>query len=130
MVSLRLSIKVISVVSTMMLARLLTPADFGLMALVSSCYAMVELIRAFGFDIALIQNQQASREHYDTAWTMNIIFALLASSVIVFLSAIISNFYDDPRLTSALLVIALIIFIDGFWNIGTVEFKKQLNFKQ
>lgn len=130
MVSLRLSIKVISVVSTMMLARLLTPADFGLMALVSSCYAMVELIRAFGFDIALIQNQQASREHYDTAWTMNIIFALLASSVIVVLSAIISNFYDDPRLTSALLVIALIIFIDGFWNIGTVEFKKQLNFKQ
>ena len=79
MVALRFCVKGISIISIMILARLLSPEDFGLMALASSIYIMVELIRAFGFSTALIQKQDAERAHYDTAWTMQIIFALLSS---------------------------------------------------
>lgn len=86
MVGLRLSLKSISIISTMILARLLTPLDFGLMALVSSIYAMIELFKAFSFDMALIQNQKTAREHYDTAWTLNIIFSVIASFFIAFCS--------------------------------------------
>ena len=130
MVGLRLSLKSISIISTMILARLLTPLDFGLMALVSSIYAMIELFKAFSFDMALIQNQKTAREHYDTAWTLNIIFSVIASFFIVLCSKPLSHYYEDPRLTSALLIIALTVLIDGFNNVGTVEFRKQLNFSK
>lgn len=130
LVGLRLSLKSISILSTTILARLLTPEDFGLMALVSSIYAMIELIKAFSFDMALIQNQKTNNDHYDTAWTLNIISSCLASLFIVSVSSFISYYYHDGRLNTALMVIALMVFIDGFSNIGTVEFRKQLNFSQ
>lgn len=130
MVGLRLSLKSISIVSTMILVRLLTPADFGLMALASSVYAVVELFKAFSFDMALIQNQKTDRAQYDTAWSLNIIFSIIGSLGIVLAAKPISEFYNEPRLVSSLLMIALLVFIDGFSNIGTVEFRKQLNFSK
>jgi O-antigen/teichoic acid export membrane protein len=130
MILLRFSVKGIGIISTIILAHLLAPEDFGLIALASSIYAMVELIRAFGFDIALIQNQQATKEHYNTAWTMNILFAIVASTIILLSSHYISTYYHEPRLVNILYIIAFIILIDGFNNIGTVEFRKQLNFTQ
>lgn len=130
MIAVRLSVKIISILSTMILARLLTPADFGLMALVSSIYALIELLKGFGFDMALIQNQQSDQSHYDTAWTLSIIFSIIASILIWLFGEKISWYYHDSRLESALVIIALLVFIDGFNNIGTVEFRKNLNFQK
>ncbi len=130
MVALKFSIKGISVISTMILARLLTPDDFGLMALASAVYAMVNIIREFGFDTALIQNQRADRTHYDTAWTMEVIFAITAASIIMSVSDITADFYGDERLSDVLKMMAVIIFINGFNNIGVVEFRKKLSFNK
>lgn len=130
MVLLRFCIKGIATVSTMILARLLMPEDFGLMALASSIYAMIELIRAFGFDTALIQNQKAGRDHYDTAWTMQVIFSLLASSALITVSDIAASYYSDPRLAGVLRMMAFIIMLNGFNNIGVVEFRKKLTFNK
>jgi len=106
----------------------LTPDDFGIMALAGSVYALVELIRAFGFDTALIQKQNANRGHYDTAWTMQVIFSLAASALLVLISNLVAEFYNDERLVDVLKMMAIIIMINGFDNIGIVEFRKQLNF--
>ncbi len=130
MVFLKFSIKGISIVSTVILARLLTPDAFGLMALASSIYAMVELMRAFGFDTALIQNQNAEREHYDTAWTMQIIFSLIASATIIAVSNISAEYYGDERLAAILQMMAIVILVSGFNNIGVVEFRKKMTFKK
>jgi len=130
MVALKFSIKGLSIISTMILARLLTPDDFGLMALASAVYAMVNIIREFGFDTALIQNQNANRGHYDTAWTMEIIFAITAASIIVVASDYIANYYSDARLSDVLKMMAVIILVNGFKNIGVVEFRKKLTFNK
>ncbi|MDX2367601.1 MAG: lipopolysaccharide biosynthesis protein [Colwellia sp.] len=130
MVALRFCVKGISIISIMILARLLTPEDFGLMALASSIYIMVELIRAFGFSTALIQKQDAERAHYDTAWTMQIIFALLSSSILYGVSDIAADYYSDDRLIAILEVLSVIIVINGFNNIGVVEFRKQMTFNR
>ncbi len=130
MVALKFSIKGISVLSTMILARLLKPDDFGLMALASAVYAMVNIIREFGFDTALIQNQKANRSHYDTAWTMEVIFAITAASIITAVSDFTASFYGDERLSDVLKMMAVIILINGFNNIGVVEFRKKLSFNK
>jgi len=58
------------------LARLLIPADFGLVAMAMSVIAIVELATAFSFEMALIQKADPVREHFDTAWTLNILIAV------------------------------------------------------
>ena len=65
----------IGIVSVVILARLLVPADFGLVAMATAIIAIVELLSAFNFDMALIQSQQATQAHYDTAWTLNVVMA-------------------------------------------------------
>ena len=65
----------IGIVSTLILARLLTPADFGLVGMAMSVVSLIELMGAFGFDTALIQQPRTDRDRYDTAWTFNIIFS-------------------------------------------------------
>src|SRR5262245_40195826 len=57
MVLLRLSDRSIGLVSTMFLARLLVPADFGLVAMAMSVVAALEIMSTFSFDLALIQNR-------------------------------------------------------------------------
>jgi lipopolysaccharide exporter len=130
MLALRFCVKGISIVSIMILARLLTPEDFGLMALATSVYALVELFRAFGFSTALIQKQNASRAHYDSAWTMQVIFAILSASLLMVISKMASEYYGDLRLINILYTMAAIIFISGFKNIGVVQFKKEMTFNR
>src|SRR5450755_2679114 len=76
MVLFRLFDRSIGIVSTTVLARLLVPADFGLVAMAMSVIAIVELATAFSFEMALIQKPDPLREHFNTAWTLNILVAL------------------------------------------------------
>src|SRR3954466_13285443 len=88
--------RVIGIVSTVILARLLLPADFGLVALATSLLALLALLTAFGFDLALIQNRQAGRCHFDTVWTFNVIFGLAIALVLAFAASPVARFYNEP----------------------------------
>ena len=79
MIGLRLSMRGIGVVSMVVLARLLVPADFGLAAMATALAGALAAMSDFGFQVALIQNQAADRRHYDTAWTLDIIRGLLVA---------------------------------------------------
>lgn len=120
--------KVVGLISTLILARLLAPSDFGLVAMASSIVALTELMGAFGFDTALIQRQNASREHYDTAWTFNVIFGFAIACALIILTIPAATFYNEPRLTSIIPLLAIGALISGMENIGTVAFRKELNF--
>jgi len=130
MVALRFSIKGIGLISTLILVRLLSPENFGLMALAMSVYAMIELMQAFGFNTALIQNQKSTREHYDTAWTLQIFFGLFASSLIILISDYAADFYGDHRISAILKVMGLLFLINAFANIGVVKFSKEMDFNK
>lgn len=118
----------IGLLSTLILARLLVPSDFGLVAMASSVVALTELMGAFGFDTALIQRQDARREHYDTAWTFTVILGLVIAIALVLLAAPAAAFYRDPRLETIIPILALGALISGCENIGTVAFRKELDF--
>jgi PST family polysaccharide transporter len=85
--------------SGILLARLLTPADFGLIAMVSSCVGLVAVIQDLGLNQAMIQRPEISRAQ------MSALFWLSAGSGLVFAVALalcapgISWFFKEPRLT-------------------------------
>ncbi|MBI5618906.1 MAG: lipopolysaccharide biosynthesis protein [Gammaproteobacteria bacterium] len=128
MVALRLSIKFIGLISMTILARVLMPADFGLVTLAATVYGFIELLRAFGFDTALIQRQRTSREHYDTAFTMRLIFSTAGALLLVAIASAAARYYRNPDLTDVLRAMAGLFFLEGLTNIGVVEFQKQLTF--
>lgn len=118
----------VGTISTIILARLLVPEDFGLVALAGSLAAMLALLRSFSFDIVLIQRQSADREEYDTAWTLNAALSAMIAAVLVGGAFPFAWIYGDPRLVGIVWLIALAKLIEGFENIGIVNFRKDLLF--
>lgn len=118
----------IGFISTLVLARLLLPADFGLIAMATSILAALDLMGAFSFDIALIQNQNAARRHYDTAWTFEVVLGLLKAAGMVILAVPAAAFFLEPRVEFVMYALALCTAVQGFDNIGIVAFQKDLEF--
>src|SRR3546814_7473042 len=88
--------------------------------------AAVSVFGEFGLELALIQNQKAQRSHYDTAWTLGLLRGLCAAAIIALLAEQLAAFFDDPRLETVVLVLALAPLLEGFYNIGTVAFRQNL----
>jgi lipopolysaccharide exporter len=128
MVALRFSVKGIGLVSTLILVRILTPEDFGLVAIAMSFFALLELIAKFGFETVIIQKQNPSREHYDTAWSFNVLFGILACLLTICVSGQVAKFYEIQKLKPLLMVVSLLFIFNGLQNIGVVEFRKKLSF--
>ena len=115
-------------ISTMVLARLLVPADFGIVAMATSLIALLELFYAFGLDVALIQRVNATRVHFDTVWTLNVAAGVAIAMCLVILAWPLSHFYHEPRLVKLVCVLALGSAVQGFENVGVVYFRKEMNF--
>lgn len=128
MVLARLATRVIGVISTLVLARFLMPEDFGLIAMATSIVAVIELLRAFGFDTVLIQKQQAGKEHYDTAWTFNVIVGIAAGLIVLLLSVPATVFYGESRIVPIMCLLAAGLAIQGFENVGIIDFRKYMRF--
>jgi O-antigen/teichoic acid export membrane protein len=120
----------LGLISTIILARLLLPSDFGLVAMAMSIIAVLELLSAFNFDVVLIQNQQADRKQYDTAWTFNVLFGLGSALLLAILALPASHFYNEPRLDLVIYFLAIGYFAQGFENIGVVDFRKTMQFNK
>lgn len=128
MVGVRWSHRLLGLISVMILARLLTPHDFGTVAVVMSFVSVVDAFFDFGFDAVLIKNQDARPEDFDTTWTMRLIKTLLFALMVALLSPLVASYANAPETVSVGLVIAATIAIRGFDNIGTIQFQKDLEF--
>lgn len=129
-VTMRWSIRGLGFISSAILARLLIPEDFGLVAIVLVIYGFLALIFDFGVNWALIQNNKATDDHFDTAWTLRLLEALVTAALLVGFSSLIASLYGDIRLEAICQILAVGTAIRGFENIGTVKFLKEMRFSK
>ena len=120
----------IALVSTLILVRLLAPEDFGVIAMAMVFVQGLELLTAFGFDIVLIQKQETTRVHYDTAWTFKICFGALSATLLLLIAPFAADFYMKPELTLIIRALALGFLIRSFENIAIVDFRKFMQFNK
>jgi len=130
MVLAKLAERSLGLISTLILARVLLPPDFGIVAMAMSFVALLELITAFGFDTTLIQKQTSDRDHYDTAWTFNILLGGVVAVLMVLCAPAIANFYREPALTLVIVALAIGSVTQGFQNIGVVAFRSEMQFNK
>jgi O-antigen/teichoic acid export membrane protein len=128
MVLFKMAERSLGLISTLILVRVLAPTDFGIVAMAISFIAMAELLSAFGFDIALIHNQNASESHYHTAWTCNLVLGLLITTVMIAAAQPVASFYGRPEVFWVVVALGFGATLTGMENIGVVAFRKDLQF--
>ncbi|MBK8376016.1 MAG: oligosaccharide flippase family protein [Sphingomonadales bacterium] len=127
-VTMRWTDRLIGLVSTLILARLLVPEDFGIVAMASVVVGLIDTVLDLGVGSALIQNRDAGREEFDTAWTLRIAQAVTGALIIGLTAPYAADYFRDPRVLDVIRVMALTILIGGFENIGIVAFQKNMEF--
>ena len=119
----------IQFISGIILARLLTPYDYGCIGMLAIFMTLAEAFIDGGFGSALIQKKQPTQEDYSTIFWWNLGMALLMYAILFVSAPAISNFYDIPLLCDVLRVQGLVLFIYAFNIVQRNQLKKKLNFK-
>lgn len=119
----------IQFISGIILARLLTPYDYGCIGMLSIFMVLAEAFIDGGFGSALIQKKKPTQEDYSTIFWWNMGMALLMYAILFVSAPAISRFYDIPLLCDVLRVQGLVLFIYAFNIVQRNQLKKKLNFK-
>jgi PST family polysaccharide transporter len=128
MVAFRWVDRVVGLFSVAVLARLLTPDDFGVVGYAMLVIGLVDLFTGLSTDAELIRQKDAGRSYYNGAWTMNCLRGLVVALAILGLTRPAVDFFHEPRLASVMLAVAAIPLIQGFENVGIIDFRKRLQF--
>jgi lipopolysaccharide exporter len=120
----------IGLLSTLILVRLLQPADFGLVALATGFIASVDALSAIGVQDALVRAKVLNRAMYDTGFALQVMRGALTALVVALIAEPVGAFFADTRLRLVMLALSAGTLISAFENIGTVDFRRDLMFRK
>lgn len=120
--------RALGLISTLVLVRLLAPDEIGLVALAASFMATVDGLMMLGTEEAVIRHPNPTRAVYDTAFTLNLLRGGVVTLLLLAVASPAAGFFEDPRLFPILLFIATLPLLDGVMNIGTVDFRRDMEF--
>jgi len=117
-------------VTTVILARLLSPSDFGLIAMVMVVIGFVALFNDMGTAAAIIQKKNLSEKILSSVFWVNVAFGVLAMAVLFVLSPLAASFYHEQRVTPFLRVLSLTFFISGLGILQQAILERNLAFNK
>ncbi|HKU53766.1 MAG TPA: lipopolysaccharide biosynthesis protein [Rhizomicrobium sp.] len=128
MIALRWAIRLTGLVSTVILARLLMPSDFGIVAMAMIVVSTLEIFNQTGQKLVLIRLEDPTKEHFDTAWTVSFLIGLAIAAAILAASPLAEFYFHEPKVQPVMQCLALRAILGGLENIGTVHFRRDLKF--
>ncbi len=124
----RVVTRILSFLKIAVLARVLTPSQFGVFGIASLVLAFLEILTETGVNIILIQVKKDIKEYLDSAWVVSIIRGIIIFLGIIVTAPFVASFFKTPDALGILLLISLVPLIRGFINPAEVKFRKELNF--
>ena len=121
---------IISFIVNLVLARLLTPEDFGIIGMLMVFIALASTLIEGGFASALIQKKAPTQEDYSTVFFWNLILSVILFSVLFLSAPAVASFYRLPLLGTVLRVQGIILLFNALNIIQINILRKQLNFKR
>lgn len=119
----------IQLVGLIVLARLLTPADFGLVAMVTSIIGVTSVLSDFGLSIAIMREVELDRTVRDALFYINTTLAATAAVLVWVAAPVIADFYGEPRLEEVTRWLAVFVCVSGLAPQYRAELARQLKFK-
>jgi len=126
----RFALRSIGFINTIILARLLTPDDFGLIALSMLTVGLVVLLFNTDMGQAVLRRKEVNNALLNTAWTLRVIAGISLSVIIFLLAPVSAAYFNDSRILPVMQLIAFQPFIESLNNIGFVLYEKNLEFKK
>lgn len=120
----------VSFIAGIILARLLTPEDYGCIGMLSIFMVLAGAFVDGGFGSALIQKKRPTQEDYSTIFFFNLGMSLLMYVILFVCAPAIARFYKMPILSSVLRVQGLVLIINAFSLIQSNQLRKQFKFKK
>jgi len=128
MVCWRLAARFLGLFSIAILARILVPADFGLISLAYAFSRAIDTTAYLGVDYVLLRGSDFDRDLYSTGFTISIIKSTITATMVACFSHTFAVFFKDPRLEPILYLFALGLVFEGCENLGVIEFRRTLRF--
>lgn len=122
--------KTITATSFIALARLLSPEDFGIIAILFIIPNFLDLITTFGFETSLIQTKDNPTLFFNSLWTFNVIKSFFIFIIIFFSAPIIANFFHIEKALWAVRLSGIFTLVPGFSNVAQLFFFKNIDFKK
>ena len=119
-----------SALSTIVLARLLVPADFGLVALATSMLTILTAFTDLSLSQALVQTRDPTPDHYNTVWSLGVARGLLLALAFAVGAPLAASAYHEPRLGGIMYALAFSAALGGLQNPKLIMLQKQLLFHQ
>src|SRR5438105_2021958 len=119
----------LSLVSTMILARLLTPRDFGLVAMVTTITGFLRVFKDAGLSIATVQRERITHAQVSNLFWINLTVSALCTLVMAASAPLVARFYQNERLISVTLLLAITFLISGSTVQHQALLKRQMRFK-
>ena len=126
----RLATRGISYVRIAILARILTPSQFGAADIVLLTLSITEIFTETGINIFLIQQKEKIDKYISTAWVVSIVRGLLIALVILIFASSITQFFNSQIVYNLLIVSIFVPILRGFINPSVAKFIKDLQFRK
>jgi O-antigen/teichoic acid export membrane protein len=128
--SIRISYQLLSFIRTLIIARFLSPADFGLMGVALLSISLLYTLSETGIAAALVQKKDDISEYLDTAWLIGIVRGFIIFSALFCTADFFAKFFNNPQVAPILKVIAFSPLILSFNSPKTAYFQKDFQFNK
>jgi lipopolysaccharide exporter len=125
---LRITERLFYFIRIIILARILSPEDFGLLGIAMLTMLTIENFTQTGFHSALIQKQQNIAEYLNASWTVGIIRSIILFILLYIGAPYAATFFGVPHAKAIIQVVGVSILLQSFTNIGVIYFQKNLEF--
>ncbi|WP_286796706.1 lipopolysaccharide biosynthesis protein [Psychrobacter sp. UBA6291] len=120
---------ILSLGTTAVLARLLTPEDFGLIGMVATLTALLMVFSDMGLSWATIQRQALSKIQVSNLFWINLFVGLFLWVICIFFSPLVASFYDEPKLTAVTAVLGAGFLLSGLAAQPIALLNRSMNYK-
>jgi O-antigen/teichoic acid export membrane protein len=121
--------KLLFFIRILILARLLTPEDFGLVAIATTAMGFFQNITDIGLIPAVVQGKNITEKQFNAVWTVGIIRSSLISIVMVIAAPLIATIFDEPQSIPIIRVLALYPLLVATISIKVAEHSRNLTFR-
>ncbi len=126
----RITAQLVTTIVTIILARLLTPNDYGIISIVTVLINLLNIFVTTGFVSALVQKKNATEEDYNTAFLLSLAIAIVLYLLLFMFSPLIASFYGKPVLTCVFRVMGLRLVLASINSIQQAYIRREMKFKR
>ena len=120
--------QVLQIVFTIILARLLSRGDFGLVAMALIVNRFVKAMTSIGFGSAIIQSQEITKEQISAIFYIQLVLNIVLTASVYFGAGVAASFFEEPEIVPIIEAIALVIFLQTF-QFPNILLRKRMEFK-